>query len=67
LRTEGREELTAEERLAGPNLAGDLDEALAIRCRDQQRVERRLGTAAGEEITGVRSDAERQLTQAEVL
>jgi hypothetical protein len=67
VRRQGRQELAAKEGLAGPDLAGDLDETFAVRHRDEQSVERLLNAAAGEEVTRVRGDAERQLAQAEVL
>src|SRR6185295_6127041 len=60
------EELAAQQRLAGADLAGDLDEALAVGHRHDQRVEGLLRGAAGEEIARVGSDAEGRLAQAEM-
>ena len=40
--------LTAQQGLAGANLAGDLDEALAVPDRNQQGVERLLVDGVGE-------------------
>src|SRR5207248_7148562 len=48
-RTEGRQELAAKERLAGADLPRDLDEALAVRHRDEQRVEGLLDALVAEE------------------
>src|SRR5262249_26284404 len=63
---EGREEFPAEQGLAGPDLARDLDEALAVRHRDQKGVQRLLDRPTGEEVGRVRRDAERVLAQAEM-
>src|SRR5688572_17791614 len=66
-RSQGRQELAAKERLAGADLARDLDEALAVRNRDDERIERLLDAATGEEIARVRRDAEGHLAQAKML
>src|SRR4051794_18953462 len=52
---ERAQEFAAQKRLARAHLAGDLDEALAVFERDQQRVQCFLGAAAREEECGVRS------------
>src|SRR5205823_2498217 len=65
-RIQRRHELAAEKRLAGADLAGDLDEALAVRDGHEEGIERFLDAAAGKEIIRVRGNAERQLAQPEV-
>src|SRR5882762_842228 len=58
--------LAAKERLAGAHLARDLDEAVAVRNRHEQRVERLLAAATAVEIARIRGDAEGRLAQAEM-
>src|SRR6195256_1300073 len=60
------EELAAQQRLSRAHLAGDLDEALAVRDGHQQRVQRFLAARAGVEEARIGSDPERGLAQAEM-
>ncbi len=63
---ERSEELAAQERLSGAHLAGDLQETLAVRDGDEQRVQRLLAARARVEKTRVGSDPERGFAQSEV-
>ena len=58
---------SAEHGLAAAHLAGDLDDALVLGDRIDQRVECRAAIGAGKEEIGMRRDAERRLAQAEML
>jgi len=64
--TASGEELAAQQRLSRAHLAGDLDEALAVRDGHQQRVQRFLAARAGVEEARVGGDPERGLAQAEM-
>ena len=59
--------IAAQHGLAAADFAGDLDDALVVGDRVDQRLERRAAVGAGEEEIGVRRDAERRFAQAEVV
>src|SRR5581483_3168273 len=61
-----REKLAAEERLARAHFARHLDEAVAVRDGDEQRIERLVAAAAAIKVARVRRDAEGRLAQAEM-
>src|SRR5207302_2415900 len=63
---ERSEEFAAQERLSGAHLAGELQETLAVRDGDEQRVQRLLAARARVEEARVGSDPERGFAQAEV-
>src|SRR5205814_4043636 len=63
---ERSEELAAQECLSGAHLAGDLQEALAVRDGDEQRVQRLLAARARVEKARFGSDPERGFAQSEV-
>ena len=60
------EKFAAQQGLAIAHFAGNLDEAFTVARRHQQGIERFLITGAGEEKTGVGSQAEGRFAQTEV-